>query len=134
MSHAPVRTYFVPTCSTGNNATSFLVDSTTGFVTAPSATPGPFRGRWATFGVKGTIKVGDQPVTLSLKALTGSAGTSADWETENTGTVVLSASTTYPIRWRPQGADFQASILNGATGPSALIAHLELVPVEEVET
>lgn len=130
------RTFFIPTVSVANNAVNVLVDSTNGFVTATPSTlvPGPYRGRWANMAVKGTISATGQNVTVNFESLTNSAGTSADWEIEASGTVTVTAGTTYALRWRPVSPDFRLREVNGATGPTTLVCRLELVPNEEVET
>lgn len=130
------RTFFIPAVSVANNAVNVLVDSTNGFVSATPASlvPGPFRGRWANMGIKGTIAATGQNVTINLEALTGSAGTSGDWEIESSGTVTVTAGTTYTLRWCPTAPDFRLREVNGGTGPTTLVCRLELIPIEEVQT
>lgn len=130
------RTFFIPTVSVANNAVNVLVDSTNSLAVATpsSLVPGPYRGRWANMGVKGTVAATGQNVTLNLEVLTGSAGTSSDWEIESSGTVTVTAGTTYSFRWRPVAPDFRIREVNGAAGPTTLVCRLELIPIEEVET
>ena len=128
------RTFFIPPTSTGNNATSYLFDSTYGLISAPSATPGVFRGRYAGHGIKGTIYATGQNVTINYNGLVGSAGTSADWQSETPATSTVTAGTPFALRWTPVGVDFQLTVTNGGTGPTILVARLELCPIEEVQT
>lgn len=88
--------------------------------------PGPNRGALGRALVTGTIKVGNQAVTVLEQMLTGNAGTSADWETETTGTIAIAASGTQPIEWKPRGADWRLRIDAGATGPDTLIVRLSV--------
>lgn len=92
-------------------------------------TPSRERCEYVGYKVTGTIKVGNQAVTLKLYALTGAAGTSADWEVESSGSIALSASTTYPVEWTPLGNDFLLEVLAGAAAPNSLVANLRLIPL-----
>lgn len=128
------RTFIFPTLSTSNNATSYVFDSTYGLVSAASATPGPYRGRFAGMGIKGTIYATGQNVTINYNVLVDSTGTSSDWQAETPSTSTVTAGTPFALRWTPVSPDFQLTITNGGTGPTKLVARLEICPIEEVQT
>lgn len=114
-----------------NNGTVYPLDSTCGTTQTPAAAPGTHRGRWSGGRVAGTIKNGNQAVTVTLEALTGVAGTSADWETDTTadqaGSFTLAASTTKVINWLPPTPDFRVKVTAGGTAPNSLTNHLMIV-------
>lgn len=93
----------------------------------PLFTPGSLENEFAEFGVEGTIRVGDQNVTLYQESLTGAAGTSSDWEVESGGTITILAGSTLPFYWDPQSNDFRLRVKAGSTAPSTLVCRLRLV-------
>lgn len=123
-----------PAVTLANSGTTYVYDSTSTHETGYTAAPGTQRGKRVGYALKGSIKVGNQAVTLKFQMLSGNAGTSADWEDESGGAIALTASTTYPFVWRPQGTDYRCIIVNGGTGPDALVVSVALIPLEEVES
>jgi hypothetical protein len=92
--------------------------------------PGPFRGRFSRAIVQGTVRLGaGDNCTLYEQVLTGVAGAFADWETESTGTLTLTAASTTPIEWRPQGPEFRLWLVAGADNPASQTTRLSIIPV-----
>lgn len=110
-----------------NSGTVYPLDSTCRTIAAPTAAPGVYRKHWGGAIVRGTIKNGNQAVTLYEEVLTGNAGTSADWETETGGTISIAASSTTPVEWKPSAPDFRLRLVAGGTAPDSLVCNLEVL-------
>lgn len=128
------------TCNTvpGNSQTVVVFDSTygSGLVnqasvnasTGSSLTPGPYRNRYAGAIVGITVKCTTQNVTLLEEVLTGTAGTSSDWEAQGSaGTNTVTAGTTSVLEFKPLAADWRIRVLAGATGPGACTVRIRVV-------
>lgn len=84
--------------------------------------PGSFRGRLRSAKVAYTVKCATNDVTYADQILTGSAGTSADWETQGaSGTATVTAGTTSVHEFRPEAPDWRILITAGATGPTTCV-------------
>lgn len=106
--------------------TTRLANVSTASVAAGSAflAPGPDRNMWNRAIVELTVKATTQNVTLLLEILTGSAGTSADWEAQGAaGTQTVTAGTTLPVEFKPLAPDWRIRVLAGGTAPSALVIY-----------
>lgn len=85
--------------------------------------PGGMRGKYRAALIRYTVKCTTQNVTVDEQILTGVAGTSADWETQNgaSGTYTVTAGTTADSEFKPLSSDWRLLITAGATAPSALV-------------
>ncbi len=89
-------------------------------------TPGRYRNGWAKAVVRYTVKCATQNVTTLDQILTGVAGTSADWETEGSGSHTITAGTTTVVSFTPSAADWRVRIDAGATGPTTCVVHVSV--------
>lgn len=114
-------TKVVVTTSVANSATSTIFNSTYGLTTATTATGvGDWRSRYAGYRVVGSVTTGNQAVTLRLSGLENGA-----WVTIQDTTVA--ATNTQTFDFLPRHPDYRVIIVNGATGPSTLVAEAYLV-------
>jgi hypothetical protein len=90
---------------------------------AAALAPGRLRGKYPTPKIAYTVRCTTQNVTFDEQVLTGNAGTSADWETQGTGTGTVTAGTTTVREFRPEAPDWRILITAGATGPATCIIH-----------
>lgn len=121
----------------GNNAFVIPWDSTRGPIEITHASiaagsaylaPGPRRGRYDGKIIRYSIKCTSQNCTVDEQILTGSAGTSADWESQGTtGTYTLTAGTTATRDFKPLAADHRILVTAGATGPASLVLRATLI-------
>lgn len=130
------------TVKPGNSAFVIPLDSTRGLINGANASiasgstylaPGPNRGRWAGAKIMWTANCTTQNVTLDEQIMTGTAGTSADWETQNgsSGTHTITAGTTAIGEFKPLAGDFRLLVTAGATGPGALTMKITVVWTED---
>lgn len=83
--------------------------------------PGSFRGHRRRAMISYSVLCTDQNVTYSEQVLTGNAGTSADWDTQGTGTGTVTAGTETVREFRPLCPDWRLLITAGATGPTTCL-------------
>lgn len=111
-----------------NSETSIVLDSTRGLMnsqasistSAAQMAPGSFRGKWPRAVASVTIKCTTQNLTAKFEILTGSAGTSADWEEQGAlGSQTVTAGTTFTYEFKPLAADWRIRVLAGADNPDA---------------
>lgn len=121
-----------PTVPAANGET-MLVDSTRRLLEAPGTSssrlaPGSYRHAWAGGRVRGTIKNGDQAITINLLLLSNpTATTNSAWEVdataESSGAIALTSNTTKVIDWLPRTSDWAIEAAMGATATSSLVTN-----------
>lgn len=115
----------------GNNGFIIPFDSTRGpanlsysAIAAGSAflAPGPWRARFAGAVIKYHILCTTQALTLDEQGLTGNAGTSADWQSQASGTTVpVAAGTPLPREFTFLGPEGRILLTAGAAAPATCI-------------
>jgi hypothetical protein len=117
-----------PAVSLSNNATNLVFDTTYSANTASwTTTASTLRNMFLRHRIAGFVDATTQNVTVRLDYLKADS----TWITSVT-TQTVTAGTTQPIDWLPGSADWRVVIVNGATGPSALVLsgwHLSNNPV-----
>jgi hypothetical protein len=132
---------FVIKCDTVPTANQHVIVFDTTRISDPASTmysavatgtallvPGANVGDFAAFKFVGTIKVVGQNVTIYRKSLTGAAGVAGDWETEDDGTITLTAGNTYSDDgWEWTSSDGLYEIVAGATPPTSITVRGRLI-------
>lgn len=87
--------------------------------------PGKDRGRFVKSVIAWSCETTGQNVTVDEQVLTGVAGTSADWVTQGSGTVTITAAAAPTQReFTPGNADSRLLVSAGATGPTTIILRI----------
>lgn len=119
-----------------NSGFTMLLDSSRRCIQAPTAAaarlaPGSYRSAWSGGRVRGTIKNGNQAITINLLLMTDtSLTTSSAWEVDTTaeslGAITVAASATKVIDWLPRTADWAVEAQMGGTATSSLVTIFEV--------
>lgn len=90
--------------------------------TAATVSPGKDRGALARMVWNYSVLCTGQNVTVLDQVLTGVAGTAADWETQGSGSHVITAGAGATlVEFKPGCPDYRVRVDAGGTGPTTLV-------------